>query len=74
MITKGLKKCHIAVEMDGMEDEREAGNVSNECENVRQKTGIVKALKLRQAMRMVSRVRLVKLNKLEGILIFILVL
>jgi hypothetical protein len=60
--------------MDRMEDEREAGNVSNERESVRQMMGIVKALKLRQTMKMVSRVRLVKLNKLEGILIFVPVL
>jgi ABC-type multidrug transport system ATPase subunit len=71
LIAKGLKKYRIAVEMDGMEDEREADSVSSEHASVRQKMGIVKTLKLRKTMRMVSRVRLVKLNKLEGILIFI---
>jgi hypothetical protein len=45
VIAKGLKKYHITVEMDGIEDEKEAGNVSCECQSVRQKTGIVKALK-----------------------------
>jgi hypothetical protein len=57
--------------MDGIEDEKEAGNVSSECQSVRQKMGIVKVLKLRQTILMV---RLVKLNKVEGILIFITVL
>jgi hypothetical protein len=42
--------------MDGRENEKEVQNVEH-------KMGIVKTLKLRQAIGMVNRMRLVKLNK-----------
>jgi hypothetical protein len=59
----GFKKCCMSYEMGGMEDEEEVRNVINEHENVRQKIGILKALKLRQVVGMVKRARLVRLNK-----------
>jgi hypothetical protein len=54
--------------MGGMEDGKETMNVGSDYESVRHKMGVVEVLKLRWSMRIVSRMRLVKLNKLERIL------
>jgi hypothetical protein len=54
----GFEKYCMSYEVGGVENEEEVMNVGNENENVRQKRGVVKRLKLRQVVGMVKRARL----------------
>lgn len=56
---EGVKKCCISDEMDRWKDEEEGSNIGSECEE----TGVVKTVKLRKPVGMVTGVKLVKLNK-----------